>query len=68
MGLSCWDEGSKAARSNLMPDDCPYNPDQYDWVTWMNGWIATYHAMQKQPAIEKKEEPECRPMQQEKLC
>lgn len=36
--LSAWQQGATAASLGMLSADCPYNADEYDFVTWHNGW------------------------------
>ena len=39
--LSAWQQGSNAAKVGMLSADCPYTPDNYDFVVWHNGWSFT---------------------------
>lgn len=41
--LSAWQQGSDAGKAGLQSIDCPYTPDNYDFVVWHNGWSFTRH-------------------------
>jgi ribosome modulation factor len=50
-GGSVWQQGATAARSGKPASACPYPPDLYNWVTWMNGWLWATHQMAKEEEL-----------------
>lgn len=44
---SCWQEGATAGRAGKQSKDCPFRAQNYDFVTWHNGWAMARHEMAK---------------------
>lgn len=49
IGSSVWQQGATACREEVSPDANPYEPKDYNWLVWMNGWCHAYHEMSKEP-------------------
>lgn len=55
--LSAWQEGADAAKAGKASTDCPYDPGDYNFVTWHNGWCFKMHLMARNLAFKTQPTP-----------
>jgi hypothetical protein len=47
-GNSVWNEGAAAARAGVPSSRNPYQPTNYNFVVWLNGWAFAAHQRAKE--------------------